>query len=128
MPPAARVGDTAMHSGPHCHAPIHPPAPTPTPMPHPPMPITIMPPGCPTVLIGSMPAARATDQTMPCMMPCIPGGPGIIMMGSATVMIGNMPAARLNDPVQFAACVGPVPGPMGTIMGGPCAPTVMIGG
>ena len=51
----------------------------------------ILPPGCPTVLIGSMPAARATD-----MCTCV-GPPDIILPGGSTVMIGGMPAARMLD-------------------------------
>lgn len=51
----------------------------------------ILPPGCPTVLIQSLPAARATDQAT-----CV-GPPDLIAMGSPTVMIGNMPAARMGD-------------------------------
>jgi uncharacterized Zn-binding protein involved in type VI secretion len=51
----------------------------------------ILPPGQPTVLIGSMPAARATG-----MCTCV-GPPDTIVRGSATVMTGNMPQARLLD-------------------------------
>jgi uncharacterized Zn-binding protein involved in type VI secretion len=47
--------------------------------------------GCFTVLIGSLPAARASD-----MATCV-GPPDTIAAGSPTVMIGNMPAARLGD-------------------------------
>lgn len=126
--PAARVGDQVLQSGPHCHAPIHPAAPTPTPVPHPPMPLPIIPPGAVTVTIGGAPAARATDQTQPCLIPaCVPGGPGIIAKGSATVTICGMPAARVGDSTTHAACVGPIPGPSGTITGPGC-PTVLIGG
>jgi len=126
--PAARVGDEVLQSGPHCHAPMHPAAPTPTPLPHPPMPLPIIPPCAVTVTIGGQPAARATDQTQPCLIPsCVPGGPGIIAKGSATVMICKMPAARVGDATTHPACVGPVPGPSGTIIGPGC-PTVMIGG
>ena len=51
----------------------------------------ILPPGCPTVMIGGQPAARVGD-----MLTCS-GPPDSIIMGSATVMIGGMPAARLGD-------------------------------
>lgn len=51
----------------------------------------ILPPGCPTVLIGSMPAARVGD------MATCAGGPDVIAMGSTTVLIGGMPAARQTD-------------------------------
>ena len=68
-----------------------------------------MPPGCPTVLIGNMPAARATD-----MCTCV-GPPDSIAMGSPTALIGNLMAARIGDP---------------TVHGGVITvgfPTVMIG-
>ena len=51
----------------------------------------ILPPGCPTVLIASMPAARVGD-----MLTCV-GPPDTILMGSVTVMIGGQPAARMGD-------------------------------
>jgi uncharacterized Zn-binding protein involved in type VI secretion len=51
----------------------------------------------------------------------------VIAKGSATVTINSMPAARLGDTTTHAACVGPIPGPSGTIIG-PGAPTVLIGG
>lgn len=70
----------------------------------------ILPPGCPTVLIGGQPAACATDMAM-----CV-GPPDSIAMGSATVMIGGKPAARQGDSTMHG----------GTIMAG-CL-TVMIGG
>ena len=69
----------------------------------------ILPPGCPTVLIGGMPAARATDMAM-----CV-GPPDIIALGSVTVLIGSMPAARLGDMTAHG----------GSIMLG--CPTVLIG-
>ena len=125
--PAARVGDQVLQDGPHCHAPIHPPAPTPTPTPHPPVPLAIIK-GQSNVLIGSMPAARVTDTTQPCMLPsCVPGGPGMIQMGSKTVLIGNMPAARANDMTMHGSCVAPIPMPTGKVLP-PCCPTVMVGG
>jgi len=70
----------------------------------------VMPPGCPTVLIGGMPAARVGD-----MLVCT-GPPDTIAKGSATVMIGGMPAARMGDSTAHG----------GTIVVG--CPTVMIGG
>jgi uncharacterized Zn-binding protein involved in type VI secretion len=69
----------------------------------------ILPPCCPTVLIGSMPAARVGD-----MATCV-GPPDTIAMGSVTVMIGSMPAARLGDQTAHG----------GVITVG--YPTVMIG-
>ena len=70
----------------------------------------VMPPGCPTVLIGGMPAARVGD-----MLVCS-GPPDTIIKGSATVMIGGMPAARMGDTTAHG----------GTIVAG--CPTVIIGG
>ena len=127
MPPAARMTDQVQQTAPHCHAPMHPPAPVPTPVPHPGLPLAIMK-GCPTVLIGNMPAARATDTTMPCMLPgCVPGGPAMIAKGSSTVMIGSLPAARVGDSSMHTSCVAPIPSPTGSILPPGC-PTVMIGG
>lgn len=51
----------------------------------------ILPAGEPTVLIGSIPAARVGD-----MATCI-GAPDTITMGSSTVLIGGKPAARMGD-------------------------------
>ena len=125
--PAARVGDNMIQMTPHCHAPIHPPAPTPTPLPHPGLPLAIIPPGAPTVLISSMPAARVSDMSVPCLLPgCIPAGPGMIAMGSFTVLISGLPAARMGDMTAHTSCVAPIPAPTGKIMP-PCAPTVLIG-
>ena len=125
--PAARMGDNVLQNGPHCHAPIHPPAPSPTPLPHPPMPLAIIK-GEMTVMIGGKPAARLTDMTAPCMLAgCVPGGPGMIALGSATVLIGNLPAARVNDMTMHSSCVAPIPSPTGKILPPGC-PTVIIGG
>jgi uncharacterized Zn-binding protein involved in type VI secretion len=64
--------------------------------------------GCPTVLIGGMPAARLTDMHVCPMVtpgtPPIPHVGGPIILGSAGVLIGGMPAARMGD---MATCVGP---------------------
>ena len=76
MPPAARTGD--MHVCPMVTVLV----------PHVGGPITM---GCPTVLIGFMPAARVGDLAV-----CV-GPPDAIAMGSFTVLIGGMPAARLGD-------------------------------
>ncbi|MDT7949874.1 MAG: PAAR domain-containing protein [Acetobacteraceae bacterium] len=51
----------------------------------------ILPPGAPTVLIGSLPAARVGD-----MATCV-GPPDTIALGSFTVLIGGTPAARMGD-------------------------------
>lgn len=70
----------------------------------------ILPPCCPTVLIGKLPAARVTDLAT-----CV-GPPDIIVMGSMTVLIGKLPAARLGDQTAHG----------GVIVFG--LPTVLIGG
>jgi len=125
--PAARMTDLTLREAPHCHAPIHPPAPVPTPVPHPALPLPIIS-GMFTVLIGNLPAAQMTSQTMPCVIPpCIPAGPGMVVKGSAKVLIGALPAARVNDIVSHPSCVAPIPSPVGKIMPPGC-PTVMIGG
>lgn len=51
----------------------------------------ILGPGCPTVLIGGLPAARVGD-----MLACV-GPPDAIALGSFTVLIGGMPAAQLGS-------------------------------
>lgn len=93
---AARAGD--MHTCPMTTGPV----------PHVGGPV--MPPGCPTVMIGGMPAARVGD-----MCTCT-GPPDVIAMGSTTVTIGGMPAARQGDSTAHG----------GSISIG--CPTVMIGG
>ena len=97
--PAARIAD--MHVCPM----VTPGAP---PIPHAGGPI--LPPGCSTVLIGAMPAARATDMAV-----CV-GPPDVIAKGSVTVMIGGLPAARMGDLTAHG----------GTIVMG--FPMVLIGG
>jgi len=96
MPPAARLSD--MHTCPMVTGVV----------PHVGGPI--LPPCCPTVLIGFLPAARVGD-----MLTCV-GPPDVIAKGSATVMIGNMPAARIGDMTAHG----------GVIVVG--CPTVIIGG
>ncbi len=66
-------------------------------------------PGCPTVLIGGMPAAVMGDMCV-----CV-GPPDTIIMGSTGVFFGKMPAARMGDPTAHG----------GTIVLG--CPTVLIG-
>ncbi len=51
----------------------------------------ILPPCCPTVLIGGLPAARVGD------MATCAGPPDVIALGSFTVLIGGQPAARMGD-------------------------------
>ena len=77
MPPAARLTD--MHTCPMSTGPV----------PHVGGPITA--PGAPTVLIGSLPAARATDMAV-----CV-GPPDVIAMGSTTVLTCGLPQARIGD-------------------------------
>jgi uncharacterized Zn-binding protein involved in type VI secretion len=97
MPAAARVGDN--HTCPQVN---------PGPVPHVGGPV--LPPGCATVLIGGMPAARVGD-----LLVCT-GPPDTIAAGSGTVMIGGMPAARQGDSTAHGGVI---------VMG--CA-TVIIGG
>ncbi|MBN8526162.1 MAG: PAAR domain-containing protein [Planctomycetes bacterium] len=99
MPPAARLTD--MHACPM----VTPGVP---PIPHVGGPI--IGPGAPTVLIGSLPAARVGDMCV-----CV-GPPDSIVKGSATVMIGGMPAARMGDSTAHGGSI---------VLG---LPTVMIGG
>ena len=97
MPPAARMGDTTSHG-----TPLGPG------------------PGCPTVLIGGMPAWRAGADFHACPLfngPA-PHVGGVVAMGSTTVLIGGMPAARVGDMVTEA-------GPPNSIALGEM--TVMIG-
>ena len=76
MPPAARAGDTTSHGTPLSPGP-----------------------GSSTVLIGNMPAWRATADmhTCPLLTGTVPHVGGVIAMGSATVLIENLPAARQGD-------------------------------
>lgn len=83
--PAARVSD--MHTCPMFTGPV----------PHVGGPI--LPPGCPTVLIGGLPAARMGDQAT-----CV-GPPDVIIMGSPMVMIGGQPAARMGDPTAHGGVI-----------------------
>ena len=100
MPMAARVGDMTSHG-----TPLGPG------------------PGSPNVLIGGMPAWRASADFHACPL-AIPGTPpiphvgGVVAMGSVTVLINNLPAARQGDMI-------PESGPPNSIAMG--CPTVMIG-
>ncbi len=98
--PAARVGD--MHTCPMA-------TPGTPPIPHVGGPI--MPPGVPTVLICSMPAAPAPGNMCTCV-----GPPDTTAKGSATVMVQGRMLARMGDPTVHG----------GTIVVG--APTVLVGG
>jgi uncharacterized Zn-binding protein involved in type VI secretion len=53
----------------------------------------------PTVIIGSMPAARITDVLV-----CV-GPPDLIAMGSPTVLIGGLMAARMLDPTSHGGMI-----------------------
>jgi uncharacterized Zn-binding protein involved in type VI secretion len=86
MPPAARVGD--MHVCPLVN---------PGPVPHVGGPISG--PGAATVLIGGMPAARATDMAV------CSGPPDVLLPGSSTVLIAGMPAVRLGDSTAHGGSV-----------------------
>jgi uncharacterized Zn-binding protein involved in type VI secretion len=66
-------------------------------------------PGCPTVLIGGLPAARVGDMAV-----CV-GPPDVIAMGAFTVLIGGMPAAQMGSLTAHG----------GTIILG--CPTVLVG-
>lgn len=66
--------------------------------------------GCPTVLVGALPAARVGDMAI-----CV-GPPDVIVKASMTVLIGGMPAARIGDLTAHG----------GVIVVG--LPTVLIGG
>lgn len=66
-------------------------------------------PGCPTVLIGSLPAARVGD-----LVTCV-GPPDTIAMGSVTVLIGSQPAAHMTSLCAHG----------GTVILG--CPTVLVG-
>ena len=95
MPPAARLTDMhvcPMVDGivPHVGGPILPPC-------------------CPVVLIGGLPAARVGDLAL-----CV-GPPDVILQGSPTVMIGGSMAARMGDMTMHAGMIA-----IGM-------PTVMIG-
>lgn len=96
--PAARAGD--MHVCPMMTPGVPP-------IPHVGGPV--LPPGCPTVLIQSMPAARVGDMCV-----CV-GPPDVIAMGSFTVLIGSMPAAQMGSMTAHG----------GSIVIG--CPTVLIG-
>jgi uncharacterized Zn-binding protein involved in type VI secretion len=82
MPFAARVGDTTSHGTPLSPGP-----------------------GCPTVMIGGMPAWRVGSDfhTCPLVTALVPHVGGVVAMGSTSVMIGGMPAARQGDMIMESA-------------------------
>ena len=69
----------------------------------------ILPPCCPLVLIGGLPAARVGDMAV-----CV-GPPDVIALGSFTVLIGGQPAARMGDLTAHGGAI---------VLG---LPTVLIG-
>lgn len=97
MPPAARVGDQTSHGTPLSPGP-----------------------GSVNVLIGGMPAWRATADfhTCPLVTGTVPHVGGVVQMGSTAVLINNLPAARQGDMIIES-------GPPNTIAMG--CPTVLIG-
>jgi len=97
--PAARISDN------HTCPMVTPGVP---PIPHVGGPVTG--PGCPTVMIGKMPAAVMGDMCV-----CV-GPPDTIVKGSSGVFIGGKPAARVGDMTAH-----------GGVIAGPGCPTVMIG-
>ena len=98
MPPAARVGDQTSHG-----TPLGGPRP-----------------GSVNVLIGGMPAWRATADfhACPLVTGTVPHVGGTVLVGSTTVLINNLPAARQGDIIVES-------GPPNTIAVG--CPTVLIG-
>ncbi len=99
MPPAARLTD--FHECPM----VTPGVP---PIPHVGGPV--IGPGCPTVLIAGLPAARVGDS-----LTCV-GPPDVIVKGSSTVMIGNIPAARMGDSTAHGGSI--VLGALNVMIGG----------
>ena len=97
MPLAARVGDMTAHGTPLAPGP-----------------------GSPDVLIGGMPAWRATSDlhNCPLVTGTVPHVGGVVAMGSLTVLINNLPAARQGDIITES-------GPPNSIVIG--CPTVVIG-
>ena len=97
MPPAARVGDQTSHG-----TPLDPG------------------PGSVNVLIGGMPAWRATADfhACPLVTGTVPHVGGTVLIGSTTVLINNLPAVRQGDMITEN-------GPPNTIAVG--CPTVLIG-
>jgi len=82
MPPAARLGDMTAHGSPLAPGP-----------------------GSLNVLIGSLPAWRATADfhTCPLVTGTVPHVGGVVSMGSTTVLIGGLPAARMGDMITESA-------------------------
>ncbi len=102
MPPAARITDPTTHGSPLAPGP-----------------------GSTNVLIGGLPAWRATIDQHACPATSVsgPDGIGSVLMGSPTVLINNMMACRLGDIVVEKP--GLALGPANPIIMG--EPTVEIG-
>ena len=98
MPLAARIGDMTAHGTPLSPGP-----------------------GSVNVIIGGMPAWRATSDfhACPLVTALVPHVGGVVAMGSTTVLINSLPAARQGDVIVEV-------GPPNTIAAG--CPTVVIGG
>jgi uncharacterized Zn-binding protein involved in type VI secretion len=102
MPPAARITDSTTHGAPLAPGP-----------------------GSTNVMIGGLPAWRATIDQHACPMVSITGADGVgsVLMGSPTVLINNMMACRMGDIVVEKP--GLAMGPVNPIVMGEM--TVMIG-
>lgn len=75
--------------------------------------------GCPTVLIGMLPASRIGDNHVcPMVTGIVPHVGGPFILGSPTVLVGEMPQSRVTDEL---VCVGP---PDVAVMG---CETVLVG-
>ncbi len=98
MPLAARVADMTSHGSPLGPGP-----------------------GCPTVLVGGIPAWRAGSDFHACPLVngVVPHVGGVVAMGSTTVLVGGLPAARQGDMITEGGG-----GPNSIVMG---CPTVIIG-
>jgi len=96
--PAARVGDMTSHGTPLSPGP-----------------------GSTNVLIGGMPAWRATADTHVCPLvtALVPHVGGVVAVGSTSVLINNLPAVRMGDQIVEGG------GPPNAIVAG--AFTVLIG-
>jgi uncharacterized Zn-binding protein involved in type VI secretion len=75
--------------------------------------------GCPTVLIGGLPASRIGDNHVcPMVTGIVPHVGGPFILGAFTVLVGGMPQSRVGD---MLICVGP---PDTAVMG---QSTVLVG-
>jgi len=85
--PAARSGDMTTHGTPLAPGP-----------------------GCPTVLIGGLPAWRVGVDTHVCLLVdgVKPHAGGTVAAGSTTVLIGGAPAARQGDLIVEAGAPNPI--------------------